>query len=68
MTEKEVSTLLDDHFSRQEDRSDDDLYILETALLVEQSFGLKLRDEDITPNLLASKEAVIRLLGKKEGY
>lgn len=68
MDEKEMDMLLDDHARLQQAMKDPGLAVIETALFLEQTFGLELSDDDISPARLGAPEAIrLRIAERKRG-
>ncbi len=63
MNPDDVERLLDDIDDLREPDADPDLEALKTAILIEDTFGITLADNDIGPTLL-DRAGIVRLLGR----
>ena len=63
MNPDDVERLLDDIDDLREPDADPDLEALKTAILIEDTFGITLADNDIGPKLL-DRAGIVRLLGR----
>lgn len=67
MQEHEREALIEDFFALRPRSPDAELSAVETALFVEQTFGIRLTDADISPAVLGSPDSVRRRILRAEG-
>lgn len=67
MEHQAAPSLLADFFDSRTDSGDAELTAVEAALFVEECYGVRLTDDDISMENFYKPEAVLRLVGEKRG-
>jgi hypothetical protein len=60
-----VLEYINEYWRIRKDAKKDDLYLLETALFIEDVFGIRLNDDDISFHLLKDPEAIAQCVQQK---
>ncbi len=63
----QTAARLDEYLGLHPEPGRDELSLLETALFVEEAFGIRLSDDEIVPAVLGSRESLMDLISRKAG-
>lgn len=62
-----IREYIEEYWRIRKDTKKDELYLLETALFIEDVFGIRLKDDEIDYNTLKDPEAIEKIVYKKAG-
>ena len=65
--EQYIREYIEEYWRIRKDTKKDELYLLETALFIEDVFGIRLKDDEIDYNTLKDPEAIEKIVCKKAG-